>query len=148
MDEGKKRDKVILATKVHGRVGNGPNDAGQSRYHIMRAVEDSLRRLQTDHTDLYQVHSFDDETPLDETLRALDDLIRDGKVRYIGCSNFQAWQIAKAHGASSLSNLHRYESVQPQYSIIAREAERELLPFFAARRRLASSCTALSAGAC
>ncbi len=124
-----KRDKVILATKVHGRVGTGPNDAGQSRYHIMRAVENSLYRLQTDYIDLYQVHSFDPETPLEETLRALDDLVRQGKVRYIGCSNYAAWQIAKAHGISALHGLHRFESVQPQYSIIARDIERELLPF-------------------
>lgn len=124
-----KRERVIVATKVHGRVGTGPNDAGQSRYHIMQAVENSLKRLQTDYIDLYQVHRFDEETPLDETLRALDDLVRQGKVRYIGCSNYSAWQIAKAHGISALQGLHRYESVQPQYSIIAREIERELLPF-------------------
>jgi aryl-alcohol dehydrogenase-like predicted oxidoreductase len=124
-----KRSRVILATKVHGRVGTGPNDAGQSRYHIMRAVENSLKRLQTDYIDLYQVHRFDENTPLDETLQALDDLVRQGKVRYIGCSNYSAWQIAKAHGISALHRLHRYESVQPQYSIIAREIERELLPF-------------------
>jgi 1-deoxyxylulose-5-phosphate synthase len=124
-----KREHVILATKVHGRVGTGANDLGQSRYHIMQAVENSLKRLQTDYIDLYQVHRFDEETPLDETLRALDDLIHQGKVRYIGCSNYSAWQIAKAHGISALQRLHRYESVQPQYSIIAREIERELLPF-------------------
>ncbi|SEB52982.1 aldo/keto reductase [Paenibacillus sp. GP183] len=124
-----KRERVILATKVHGRVGTGVNDSGQSRYHIMQAVENSLKRLQTDYIDLYQVHRFDEETPLDETLRALDDLIHQGKVRYIGCSNFSAWQIAKAHGISALQRLHLYESVQPQYSIIAREIERELLPF-------------------
>jgi len=120
---------VLVATKVHGRVGLGVNDAGQSRYHIMRAVENSLRRLRTDYIDLYQVHRFDEETPLEETLLALDDLVRQGKVRYIGCSNYSAWQIAKAHGISALLRLHRFESVQPQYSIIAREAEQELLPF-------------------
>ncbi|THF83292.1 aldo/keto reductase [Cohnella fermenti] len=126
---GARRRNIILATKVHGRVGNGPNDQGQSRYHIIRAVEDSLRRLKTDYIDLYQVHRFDSETPLEESLRALDDLVRQGKVRYIGASNFAAWQLAKAHGISALLNLHRYESVQPEYSLIAREAERELLPF-------------------
>ncbi|WP_248925821.1 aldo/keto reductase [Paenibacillus hamazuiensis] len=124
-----KRDRIILATKVHGRVGSGPNDAGQSRYHIMRAVENSLKRLDTDYIDLYQVHRFDENTPLEETLRALDDLVRQGKVRYIGCSNFSAWQIAKAHGISALQGLERFESVQPQYSLIARQIEQELLPF-------------------
>lgn len=124
-----RRDRVILATKVHGKVGTGPNDSGQSRYHIFRAVEASLQRLQTDYIDLYQVHRFDPHTPLEETLRALDDLVKSGKVRYIGCSNFAAWQIAKAHGISALHNLHRFESVQPEYSIITRDIESELLPF-------------------
>jgi aryl-alcohol dehydrogenase-like predicted oxidoreductase len=124
-----KRDRIILATKVHGQVGTGVNDGGQSRYHISRAVENSLKRLQTDYIDLYQVHRFDDETPLEETLGLLDDLVHQGKVRYIGCSNFAAWQIAKAHGVSALRGFQRYESVQPQYSIIAREIESELLPF-------------------
>ncbi|MFD0682807.1 MULTISPECIES: aldo/keto reductase [unclassified Paenibacillus] len=124
-----RRDQIILATKVHGKVGLGPNDSGQSRYHIYRAVEASLKRLQTDHIDLYQVHRFDSQTPLDETLRALDDLVKSGKVRYIGCSNFAAWQIAKSHGVSALNNLHRFESVQPEYSIISRGIEDELLPF-------------------
>jgi aryl-alcohol dehydrogenase-like predicted oxidoreductase len=123
-----RRDKVILATKVHGRVGVAVNDAGQSRYHILRAVDASLKRLQTDYIDLYQVHRFDAETPLEESLRALNDLVQQGKVRYIGCSNYAAWQIAKAHGISALHNLHRYESVQPEYSIITRGIEHELLP--------------------
>lgn len=129
-----KRDRVVLATKVHGKVGTGTNDSGQSRYHIMRAVENSLRRLQTDYIDLYQVHRFDEETPLEETLEALSDLVRQGKVRYIGCSNYAAWQIAKAYGISALNKLHRYESVQPQYSILAREIENELLPFCASEK--------------
>ncbi|WP_312115638.1 aldo/keto reductase [Brevibacillus reuszeri] len=124
-----KRDQIVLATKVHGRVGRGVNDAGQSRYHIIRAVENSLKRLQTDHLDLYQVHRFDPDTPLEETLRALDDLVRQGKVRYLGASNYAAWQIAKAHGISERAGLHRFESIQPEYSIISREIERELLPF-------------------
>jgi aryl-alcohol dehydrogenase-like predicted oxidoreductase len=124
-----KRDSIILATKVHGKVGIGVNDGGQSRYHIKRAVENSLQRLQTDYIDLYQVHRFDEETPLEETLGVLDDLVHQGKVRYIGCSNFASWQIAKAHGISALRGFQRYESVQPQYSIIAREIESELLPF-------------------
>jgi aryl-alcohol dehydrogenase-like predicted oxidoreductase len=124
-----KRDNIILATKVHGKVGAGVNDGGQSRYHIARAVENSLQRLQTDYIDLYQVHRFDEETPLAETLGVLDDLVHQGKVRYLGCSNFAAWQIAKAHGISALRGFQRFESVQPQYSIIAREIESELLPF-------------------
>lgn len=126
---GARRHQIVLATKVHGRVGLGPNDAGQSRYHIQRAVENSLKRLQTDYIDLYQVHRFDEETPLEETLRALDDLVRQGKVRYIGASNYAAWQIAKAHGISAQLRLERFESVQPEYSIIARGIEQELVPF-------------------
>ncbi|SFL21405.1 Predicted oxidoreductase [Paenibacillus sp. 1_12] len=128
---GERRHRIILATKVHGRVGLEPNDAGQSRYHILRAVENSLKRLKTDYIDLYQVHRFDENTPLEESLRALDDLVRQGKVRYIGASNYAAWQIAKAHGISARLNLHRYESIQPEYSIIARDIEKELLPFAA-----------------
>ncbi len=124
-----RRSEVILATKFHARVGTGVNDAGQSRYHIYRALENSLKRLKTDYVDLYQVHSFDAETPIEETLRALDDLIRQGKIRYIGCSNYAAWQLAKAHGVSALNGLHRFESVQPEYSLIARDMERELVPF-------------------
>ncbi|MDQ0920272.1 aldo/keto reductase [Paenibacillus sp. V4I5] len=126
---GERRHRIVLATKVHGRVGLGPNDAGQSRYHIYRAVENSLKRLQTDYIDLYQVHRFDEQTPLEETLRALEDLVRQGKVRYIGCSNYAAWQIAKAHGISGQLRLERFESVQPEYSLIARGIEQELLPF-------------------
>lgn len=129
-----RRHQIVLATKVHGAMGDGPNDKGLSRGHIMQAVEASLRRLQTDHLDLYQVHNFDPETPQDETLRALDDLVRQGKVRYIGCSNHQAWQIARAHGISARLGLERYESVQPQYSIIHRDPEAELLPFALAEK--------------
>ncbi|WP_139995728.1 aldo/keto reductase [Paenibacillus paridis] len=124
-----RRHDIVLATKVHGRVGSGVNDAGQSRYHIYKAVEDSLKRLKTDYLDLYQVHRFDPETPLEETLRALDDLVRQGKVRYIGASNFAAWQLAKAHGISALHSLHRFESLQPEYSLISREIEKEIIPF-------------------
>lgn len=124
-----KRDQIVLATKVNGRVGNGVNDAGLSRFHIIRAVENSLRRLRTDHIDLYQVHRFDPNTPLEETLRALDDLVHQGKVRYIGASNFAAWQLAKAHGISDRLQLHRFESIQPEYSILTRHIEQELLPF-------------------
>lgn len=124
-----RRHRIILATKVHGKVGTGVNDGGQSRYHIFRAVENSLRRLQTDYIDLYQVHRFDPDTPLEETLRALDDLVTQGKVRYIGASNYAAWQLAKAHGISAGNGLHRFESVQPEYSLITRDIEKELLPF-------------------
>lgn len=124
-----RRHDIVLATKVHGRVGEGVNDGGQSRYHIFKAVEDSLRRLKTDYLDLYQVHRFDPNTPLEETLRALDDLVRQGKVRYIGASNFAAWQLAKAHGISALHGLHRFESLQPEYSLISREIEKEIIPF-------------------
>jgi aryl-alcohol dehydrogenase-like predicted oxidoreductase len=124
-----RRHQIVLATKVHGRVGEGVNDSGQSRYHIYKAVEDSLKRLKTDYLDLYQVHRFDPNTPLEETLRALDDLVHQGKVRYIGASNFAAWQLAKAHGISGLHSLHRFESLQPEYSIISREIEKEIIPF-------------------
>ena len=124
-----RRDQVILATKVRGQMGDGPNDKGLSRGHIMNAVEASLRRLKTDYIDLYQTHSPDQETPLDETMRALDDLVRDGKVRYIGCSNYPAWLVAKSLWISDLRNLARYDSLQPHYSYVHRaEFERELQP--------------------
>lgn len=124
-----KRDQVVLATKVGLPMSARRNDRGLSRVHIMKEVENSLRRLQTDYIDLYQVHTFDPNTPLEETLRALDDLVRQGKVRYIGCSNYAAWQMAKAHGISERMNLSRYISVQPQYNLLSREIEQELLPF-------------------
>ncbi|MCM3570285.1 aldo/keto reductase [Neobacillus mesonae] len=124
-----KRDQVVLATKVGLRMGPGQNDVGLSRTHIIREVEHSLKRLQTDYIDLYQAHHFDPSTPIEETLRAFDDLIRSGKVRYIGCSNFAAWQIAKAHGISERMNLEKFISVQPQYNLLSREIENELLPF-------------------
>lgn len=124
-----KRDQVILATKVGLPMSERKNDRGLSRVHIMKQVEDSLRRLQTDYIDLYQVHWFDPQTPLEETLRALDNLVHQGKVRYIGCSNYAAWQIAKAHGLSERLNLAKYVTVQPQYNLLSREIEQELLPF-------------------
>ncbi|MCQ6561788.1 aldo/keto reductase [Paenibacillus mendelii] len=123
-----KRDKVVLATKVQARVGTGINDAGLSRYHIYRALDNSLRRLQTDYIDIYQVHGFDAGTPLEETLGALDDLVKQGKIRYIGCSNYAAWQLAKAHGISAVHGWNRFEGVQPEYSLITRGIERELVP--------------------
>lgn len=121
------RDQVVIATKVRGEMGKGPNDQGLSRVHIMNAVEASLRRLQTDYIDLYQSHWTDDETPIEETLRAFDDLIRQGKVRYVGASNYAAWELMQALWASDKYNLVRYDSVQPHYNLIHRdEFEREL----------------------
>lgn len=121
------RRQIVLATKVRGRMWDGPNGEGLSRGHIMAAVEDSLRRLQTDHIDLYQTHWFDANTPIDETLRALDDLVRQGKVRYLGCSNYPAWRLTKALWVSDKQSLARYDSIQPHYNIAYRaEFEREL----------------------
>jgi 1-deoxyxylulose-5-phosphate synthase len=123
-----KRDRFVLATKCRIRVGHGPNDEGLSRRHILRAVEDSLRRLRTDYIDLYQAHSPDPTTPLEETLRAFDDLVRQGKVRYVGCSNYPAWQTALALGLSARLNLAHFDCVQPRYNLLWREIESELLP--------------------
>ncbi len=127
-----RRDQIILATKVRGQMGDGPNDQGLSRHHILTEVENSLRRLQTDYIDLYQMHWFDADTPLEETLRALDDLVRSGKVRYIGVSNFPAWLLTKSLWVSDVRNLVRFESLQPKYSLVYRaEFERELMPLCA-----------------
>lgn len=124
-----RRENIVLATKVRGQMGDGPNDEGLSRVHIMTAVENSLRRLQTEYIDLYQVHWPDEETPLDETLSALTDLVRAGKVRYIGCSNYPAWLLTKALWVSDVRNLVRFDSLQPHYSLVHRaEFERELQP--------------------
>ncbi len=128
---GADRDRVLVSTKVHARVGDGVNDAGQSRWHVMRACDDSLRRLGTDRIDIYHVHSFDGCTPLDETLRALDDLVRAGKVRYLACSNYAAWQLMKALGVSERLGLERYVATQSYYSLVARELENEMLPLCA-----------------
>ena len=122
------RDRFVLATKCRMKVGPGPNDEGLSRRHSVQAVEASLRRLQTDYIDLYQPHSFDAETPLEETLRALDDLVRQGKVRYLGCSNYPAWQVALALGVSAAHNWARFDCVQPRYNLLFRDIEAELLP--------------------
>src|SRR6201988_1096858 len=122
------RKDVVIATKVYGRVGPGRNDIGASRGHIMDGVEASLRRLQSDHIDLYQIHGNDSVTPLEETIRALDSLVQQGKVRYIGCSNWQAWKIAKALGVSELRNLARFDTLQAYYSIAGRDLEREIVP--------------------
>jgi aryl-alcohol dehydrogenase-like predicted oxidoreductase len=123
-----KRDRFVLATKCGIRVGHGANDAGLSRKHILKAAEDSLRRLGTDYVDLYQSHTTDPETPQEETLRAFDDLVRQGKVRYLGCSNHAAWQVALSLGVSAVHGLSRYDCVQPRYNLLYREIEAELLP--------------------
>ncbi len=121
------RDQVVIATKVRGKMGDGPNDEGLSRVHIMQAVEDSLRRLGTDFIDLYQTHWPDNNTPIEETLRAMDDLARQGKVRYIGASNYKAWELMQALWASDENHLIRYDSLQPHYNLIERaEFEAEL----------------------
>ncbi|MBW4042040.1 MAG: aldo/keto reductase [Acidobacteria bacterium] len=125
---GSSRDEVLIATKVRGEMGDRPNDAGLSRHHIVEAAEASLRRLGTDHIDLYQVHEWDGQTPLEETLRALDDLVRSGKVRYIGASNYTGWQLMKALWASDKQHLERFVSQQIYYSLQARDAESELVP--------------------
>src|SRR6202453_5306250 len=122
------RQHVVIATKVYGRVGPGRNDVGASRGHIMDGVEASLRRLQTDHIDLYQIHGNDSVTPLHETLRALDTLVQQGKVRYIGCSNWQAWKIAKALGLSEFKVPIPFTTLQAYYSIAGRDLEREIVP--------------------
>ncbi|GAB4416013.1 MAG: aldo/keto reductase [Anaerolineales bacterium] len=121
------RDRLVIATKVRGQMGDGPNDQGLSRVHIMQAIEASLKRLQTDYIDLYQTHWPDDDTPIEETLRALDDLIRQGKVRYIGASNYKAWELMEALWASDQHGLARFDSLQPHYNLIERaEFEAEL----------------------
>ncbi|MCX7305724.1 MAG: aldo/keto reductase [Hyphomicrobiales bacterium] len=125
---GLRREDVIVATKVHGAMGEGPNQRGSSRGHIMDSVEGSLRRLQTDHIDLYQLHGTDTVTPIEETLRALDDLVASGKVRYIGVSNWQAWRVAKALGISERKGYARFETIQSYYSIAGRDLEREVVP--------------------
>jgi len=125
---GLAREDLVIATKVLGPMGPGINNRGLSRVHIMDQVKASLRRLQIDHIDLYQVHGFDTLTPIEETVRALDDLVRQGHVRYVGVSNWAAWQIMKAHGISRAQNLARFESLQAYYTIAGRDLERELVP--------------------
>jgi aryl-alcohol dehydrogenase-like predicted oxidoreductase len=125
---GAQRDQVLIATKARGGMGEGPNDGGLSRHHIVRAVEASLRRLGTDYIDLYQLHGWDGSTPLEETLAALDDLVRSGKVRYIGASNFSGWHLIKALWASDKQGLERFASQQIYYSLQSRDAENELVP--------------------
>lgn len=126
-----RRHQAVIATKVQGVMGQGPNDRGLSRAHIMQAVEASLRRLQTDYIDLYQTHWPDYDTPLEETLRALDDLVRQGKVRYVGCSNYPAWYLCKSLWISDVRNLVRFDCAQPRYNLLDRAIEGELLPLCA-----------------
>jgi len=128
LKENGRRDQVVLATKVHNPMGDGPNDRGDSRYHILRACEDSLRRLQTDRIDLYQLHRPSLTIPQDETLRAFDDLIRAGKALYIGSSTFPAWMVMEALAISERHHLTRYISEQPPYNLLDRRVENELIP--------------------
>jgi aryl-alcohol dehydrogenase-like predicted oxidoreductase len=125
---GPRRKDVILATKVRARMGEGANDVGLSRHHIIEGCEASLKRLGTDYVDLYQVHSFDPITPLEGTLRALDDLVRQGKVRYVGCSNFAGWQLMKALSISDKFRWERFVSLQALYSLLSRDLEYDLVP--------------------
>jgi aryl-alcohol dehydrogenase-like predicted oxidoreductase len=122
-------DKVVLATKVRSKMGDGPNDQGASRYHIVNGVEASLRRLQSDHIDLYQIHNWDATTPIEETLRALDDLVRSGKVRYVGASNFAAWQLARANLLAEMRGWAPFVTIQPHYHMLERAIEQELIPY-------------------
>jgi aryl-alcohol dehydrogenase-like predicted oxidoreductase len=128
---GLKRDDFVLATKGFGQMADGPNGRGASRFHLMEAVKHSLKRLQLDHIDLYQIHGFDPATPIEETLRALDTLVQQGHVRYIGVSNWAAWQIAKAVGISERLGLARFASLQAYYTVAGRDLEREIVPMLA-----------------
>lgn len=123
-----KRDKLIISTKATFRSGEGPNEVGSSRYHLLRAVEKSLKRLGTDYIDLFQLHAFDATTPIEETLKTLDDLVRSGKIRYIGCSNFSGWHLMKSLAISEKYGLIRYVAHQAYYSLIGRDYEWELMP--------------------
>ncbi|MFC0875647.1 aldo/keto reductase [Saccharicrinis sp. FJH2] len=125
---GLNRDELVIATKVRGKMGDGPNDIGLSRKHILQQADESLERLQLDYIDLYQIHGFDSLTPLEETLEALDLLVKSGKVRYIGCSNLAAWQIMKALGISAKEHLNKFVSLQAYYTIAGRDLEREIVP--------------------
>jgi aryl-alcohol dehydrogenase-like predicted oxidoreductase len=129
LPEFARRDELVIATKVHGRMGPGPNGSGLSRGAILTQVDESLRRLRTDYIDLYQIHRYDPAVPIEETLEALHDLVRMGKVRYLGASSMSAWQFAQAQYVADLGGWTRFVSMQPQYSLIMREEEREMLPF-------------------
>jgi len=131
---GVSRQDLVIATKVYGRTGPGRNDVGVSRGHIMQAVEASLQRLRTDYIDLYQIHAFDTVTPIEESLRALNTLVEQGKVRYIGCSNWHAWQLMKGLGIAEAKNLARLDTLQAYYSIAGRDLEREIVPLLEDQR--------------
>ena len=123
-----RRDKVLISTKGTFRVGQGPNDVGSSRFHLIETIEASLRRLQTDHIDLYQLHAFDPQTPIEESLRTLDDFVRAGKIRYVGCSNFSGWHLMKSLAIAEKYGLPRYIAHQAYYSLVGRDYEWELMP--------------------
>ncbi len=142
----KKRDQVIIATKVSLPIGQGVNDRGLSRYHIMREVENSLKRLGTDYIDLYYAHMPDHETAMEETLRTMDDLVRQGKVRYIGCSNFHAWRLCKALWISDVRNLDRFNCIQSPYNLLTRDIEYELVPLCASEGVGITAYNPLAAG--
>jgi aryl-alcohol dehydrogenase-like predicted oxidoreductase len=125
---GAKRKDVIVATKVRGKTGPGPNDVGLSRHHIIKGCNESLKRLGTDYIDLYQVHAFDEGTPLEETLKTLDDIVRQGRVRYVGCSNFAGWQLMKALAISDACGWERFVTLQAYYCLLSRELENEMVP--------------------
>lgn len=122
-------DQMVLATKFRSAMGEGPNDKGASRYHMLSAVEGSLRRLQTDHIDLYQVHAWDGDTPIEEMMRGLDDLVASGKVRYVGASNFQAWQMARSNDLAERYGWAPLITIQPHYHMLERDVEREMVPY-------------------
>ena len=124
-----RRSRTVIATKVSSRISEGPNNAGNSRKHILSQVDVSLRKLRTDYIDLYQIHWWDPNTPIEETLRALEDLIRDGKIRYAGCSNFAAWQVCESHWTARTLGVNGFSSVQPRYSMMYRQPEAEMVPF-------------------
>lgn len=123
------RHDVVIATKGYSRMGPGPNDMGASRYHLIQALEGSLRRLRTDHVDLYQIHFFDETTPMEETMRALDEMVRSGKVRYIGASNYQSWQVCRSNDLAERYGWERFITIQSEYNMLNREIEREILPY-------------------
>jgi aryl-alcohol dehydrogenase-like predicted oxidoreductase len=125
---GGHRDEVVIATKFYNPMGDGPNDSGMSRYHIMQAIEASLSRLGTDHVDIYYIHHVDQQTPLEEMLRALDDLVHQGKVRYIACSNYETWRLMEALWISQSNGLTKFVCYQPQYSLLVRDIEASLIP--------------------
>jgi aryl-alcohol dehydrogenase-like predicted oxidoreductase len=123
------RDEFVIATKGRQSMGDGPNDQGASRYHLMKALEDSLRRLRTDHVDLYQIHLIDVSTPMEETMRTLDDMVRSGKVRYIGASNYQAWQLCRCNDLAECHGWESFITIQPHYHMLERKVEEEIVPY-------------------